>query len=67
MISQDQTNRGGPKLVGVSVNRSHMSFYLRTGGGGGGGVTTRVPFYLQKDKFWPAANSSVFPLTLVPM
>ena len=39
--------RGGSRLVGrgVSLSRSHMSFYLRTGGGGG---TTHVSFYLQK-------------------
>ena len=41
--------RGGSRLIGkgVSVNRCHMSFYLRTGGGARDG-TTHMSFYLQK-------------------
>ena len=44
--------RGGSRLVcwrgeGVSVSRSYMLFYLRTGGGTGTG--RHVSFYLQKD------------------
>ena len=37
-------HRGGSRLAGrgVSVSRSHMSFYLRTGGGGGDGETCKA-------------------------
>ena len=47
----DSSNlRGGIRLVGreVSVNRSHMSFYLRTGGGGVGVGLHMCRLYLHK-------------------
>ena len=45
-VLQSYNTRGGSRLVsrGVSVSRSHMSFYLRTGGGG----VTHGSFYLHK-------------------
>ena len=36
--------RGGSRLVGVGLSRSHMSFYLRTGGGGGWDDTCRYTY-----------------------
>ena len=43
-----RVGRGGSRLVcrGVSVSRSHMSFYLRTGGG------TYVSFYIKVNISW---------------
>ena len=55
-------NRGGSRLVGRGGSQSVVVICHSTWGG-----ATHVSFYLHTGSYWPAANTSVFTLTLVPM